>query len=121
VKSSSIMGRVSNPSINCLHSFEYTMDVPVHSIKISLAPYKLVIHSHGDEGGVVLTSYTVLPSSTFLDIKLLILNRIQLPLVCQVLEIQSRYSTDVGMDSRMVGSPNDWGYGNQPTYYLKGS
>jgi hypothetical protein len=76
--------------------------------------------SGADEGKEMITTYTVLPSSTFLDLKLLILNRTQVPLSFQVLECQSDGTTWVGEDSSKIGYSHHWYPRNQTKLYLKG-
>jgi hypothetical protein len=74
--------------------------------------YELALHTYDSSGAVegegTITSYTVLSSSTFLDLKLLILNRTNVPLSLQVLEIRDRSCTRIGEDNNSIGGPDDW-------------
>jgi hypothetical protein len=89
---------------------------PVQPGKISsnLGQYELGLISHSslddDADDEIPPNYTVLPKSTFLDLKLLILNRTHVPLSRQLLEIQYQDNgTCIGEDSWEIGGPNTWG------------
>jgi hypothetical protein len=102
----------------------YVPSVRYTQISSNTTPYELALHTYGssgaDEGKEISTTYTVVPTSTFLDLKLLILNRTNVPLALQVLEIRDGYNTNVGKDSSGVGSPNHWYPNSLNKLYLKG-
>jgi hypothetical protein len=88
------------------------------------APYELAVHTYGssgtDEGEETSTTYTVLPTSIFLDLKLLILNRTNVPLTLQMLEIPDQYGTTMAQDSSRVGTMSSWYPYSPRKLYLKG-
>jgi hypothetical protein len=86
--------------------------------------YKLAVHTYGssgaDEGEETSTTYTIVPNSTFLDLKLLILNRTNVPLAHQMLETREQYSTGMAQDSSRIGNPGFWYPHSPKKLYLKG-